>query len=901
MNDVLPRGVTADTGPDALHDDDPEETQEWSDSLESVVDHKGADRARYLLEHTLEIARRRGVAPALPLTTDYVNTIPPEAEPDYPGDVEMERRIRRIIRWNAVAMVHRANKHSEGIGGHISTYASSATLYEVGFNHFFRGKDGEGAGDQIYYQGHASPGMYSRAFLEGRITSEMMEHFRREVERGRGLSSYPHPRLMPNFWEFPTVSMGIGPISSLYQARFNRYIQSRGVADTSKSRVWCFIGDGECDEPETLGLISMAAREQLDNLIYVVNCNLQRLDGPVRGNGKIIQELEGIFRGAGWNVIKVIWGPEWDPLLERDHDGLLRRRLGEIVDGQFQRYTRASGEFIRQDLFGKDPRLLELVRDVSDDELRKLRRGGHSYHKVYAGYERACTPTGRPTAVLCHTVKGWSLGEGFEGVNVTHQKKKLELEELRQFRDLLELPIADDKLDKAPFYHPGMNSPELEYLRERREQLGGVLPKRRTTVSVGLELPAESVFEEFYRGMEKGQASTTMVFARLLSKLLRDKNIGKRVVPIIPDEARTFGMDALFSQVGIYSSQGQLYEPIDKGKLLYYREAKDGQVLQEGISEAGALASFTAAGTAYSVHDQPMIPFYIYYSMFGFQRVGDQIWAATDAMARGFLLGATAGRTTLNGEGLQHEDGHSHVLASAYPGVRAYDVSFAYELAVIVQDGLKRMFADGERQLYYITLHNEDYPMPAMPEGAKEGIVRGIYRYNRAPSRLAQHVQLFGSGPMLNQALRAQQILAERYGVSSDVWGVTSYTLLRQDAVACERHNRLHPDAERRVPYLEQVMQGVEGPFVASSDYMKALPDGIAHWLPGRMVALGTDGFGMSDTREALRRHFEVDAESIVVGALSGLKDEGRIGADVVKRAIGELGIDPDKQDPWAT
>jgi pyruvate dehydrogenase E1 component len=901
MNDVLPRAASpateAHTGVPA-EDYDPAETSEWVESLDSVVEHTGPDRARFLLNRVIEGARRHGVRPDLPLNTDYVNTIGRAEEPEYPGDVELERRIRRIIRWNAVAMVHRANKHFDGIGGHISTYASSATLYEVGFNHFFRGKDGEGTGDQIFYQGHASPGIYSRAFLEGRIAPEALDRFRREVQRGSGLSSYPHPRLMPGIWEFPTVSMGIGPISALFQARFNRYLHSRGLVDTSNSRVWCFIGDGECDEPETLGLISMAARERLDNLVFVINCNLQRLDGPVRGNGKIIQELESTFRGAGWNVVKVIWGPEWDDVLERDQEGLLRQRLNEVVDGQFQRYTAATGDYIRKDLFGTDPRLLSLVEHLSDEQIRGMRRGGHSYHKVYAAYRRATETKGRPTVVLAHTVKGWSLGEGFEGVNVTHQKKKLQLEELRSFRDLLELPISDDKLDEAPFFHPGMDSPEVQYVMERRRELGGPLPKRRTQVSVPLELPPDSVFDEFYRGMDKGQASTTMVFARLLSKLLRDKTIGKRVVPIIPDEARTFGMDALFSQVGIYASQGQLYEPIDKGKLLYYREAKDGQVLQEGISEAGAMASFAAAGTAYSVHDQPMIPFYIYYSMFGFQRVGDQIWAATDQMARGFLLGATAGRTTLNGEGLQHEDGHSHLLASAYPGVRAYDVAYAYELAVIVRDGLRRMFVDGERQLYYLTLHNEDYSMPAMPDGAAEGILKGIYRYNTATQRRANHVQLFGSGPMMNLALQAQQILAERYDVSADVWGVTSYTLLRADALSAERHNRLHPEAEPRVAYLTQVMKGVAGPFIACSDYVKTMPDMIGRWLPGTLVPLGTDGFGMSDTREELRRHFEVDAESIVVGALSGLLQDGRIGADVVARAIRDLGIDAEKLDP---
>jgi pyruvate dehydrogenase E1 component len=879
-------------------DRDREETQEWLESLDAVVGRHGRERARYILRRVLAAARYHRVDPLLPLTTDYVNTIPREEEPSYPGDERMEKRIRRIIRWNAVAMVHRANARCAGVGGHLSTYASSASLYEVGFNHFFRGKAGDGSGDQVYFQGHAAPGMYARAFLEGRISIDAMEHYRRETERGRGLSSYPHPRLMPNFWEFPTVSMGLGPLTAIYQARFNRYLYSRGIADTSASRVWCFLGDGETDEPESLGSLSIAAREGLDNLVFVVNCNLQRLDGPVRGNGKIIQELESVFRGAGWNVVKVIWGPEWDALIENDEQGLLRRKMNETVDGQWQKYATAPGDYIRRDFFGSDPRLLEMVQHLSDQELHRLRRGGHSHRKVFAAYERAVALRGRPTAILAHTVKGWTLGEGFEGSNVAHQKKKLELAELKAFRDLLELPVPDDKLKESPFYHPGADSPEVEYMLERRRALGGSLPSRRKSVQVPLVIPGKELYEEFYQGMDKGEASTTMVFARLLSKLLRDPGVGKRVVPIVPDEARTFGMDALFSQVGIYSALGQLYEPVDKGKLLYYREAKDGQVLEEGITEAGSMASFIAAATSYATHGQPMVPFYIYYSMFGFQRTGDLMWAAGDMMARGFLLGGTAGRTTLQGEGLQHNDGHSHVLALTVPCVRSYDVAYAYELATVIDDGMRRMMCDDERVYYYITLYNETYRMPAMPEGAREGILKGIYSLERATERRPLHVQLFGSGTILNEVLRARDLLAERYGVSADVWSVTSYGQLYRDGLACERHNRLHPEAEPRVPYLSRMLEGVDGPFVAASDYMKALGELVARFVPGRFLALGTDGFGMSDGRKDLRRHFEVDAENIALGALDALRLEGKLSAADLARAIEELGVDPNKVDP---
>jgi len=881
-------------------DRDPQETQEWVESLEAVVEHEGRARAQFLLAKVLEKARRERAEPLLPLTTDYVNTIPVEEEPAFPGDEEIEERIRAYIRWNAAVMVHRANHRSEGIGGHISTYASSAVLYDVGFNHFFRGKDAPGRGDQIYYQGHAVPGIYARSFLEGRLGKEQLERFRSEAERGKGLSSYPHPRLMQEYWEFPTVSMGLGPIGSIYQARFNRYLQARGLKDTSQQRVYCFVGDGESDEPETLGALQIAMREGLDNLIWVVNCNLQRLDGPVRGNGKIIQDLEGTFRGAGWNVIKVIWGEEWDGVLARDKHGVLRDHLNAVVDGQWQRFSVASGETVRKEFFAKDPRMLETVAHLSDEQIGKLRRGGHSQRKVYAAFQRATqlAGQGRPVVILAHTVKGWLLGGGFEGSNVTHSRKKFENAELAAYRDVLSVPIEDKDLADPPYYHPGENSLEVKYLKERRRQLGGTLPERRVQVDVQLELPPAEAYQEFYKGMEKGEASTTMVFGRLLQTLIRDKKIGKRIVPIVPDEARTFGMEGLFSQVGIYAAQGQLYEPIDKGKLIYYRETKDGQVLEEGITEAGSMASFIAAASSYSTHGQPMIPFYIFYSMFGFQRTGDQMWAAGDQMSRGFILGATAGRTTLNGEGLQHEDGHSLLHAMTVPCCKAYDISFGFELAAIVEDGMKRMFTDNENIYYYITLQNENYRMPPMPDGAKEGVLAGIYRFQAAQEKKQKHVQLFGSGSIMLQVLRAQEILAERFGVSADVWGVTSYQQLRADALSCERWNRLHPDAEAKTPYISKVLKDVPGPFIAASDYMKTLQESIARWIPGRYVPLGTDGFGMSDSREALRRHFEVDAENIVIAALDALRQEGKLtGADVAK-AIRDLGVDAGKLDP---
>jgi len=899
-------------------DRDPQETREWIESLESVISNEGPERARYLLKRVMDSARLNRVEPRGPIVTDYVNTIPVEEEPEFPGDREMEKRIRRIIRWNAMAMVQRANTNYPGIGGHLSSYASSASFYEVGFNHFFRGPSDEGGGDLVFYQGHAAPGIYSRSFLEGRLSVEAMDRFRREGERGAGLSSYPHPRLMPTYWQFPTVSMGIGPISAIYQARFARYLENRSIKNTSKQHVWAYLGDGECDEPESLGQISIAAREKLDNLTFVVNCNLQRLDGPVRGNGKIIQELEGIFRGAGWEVIKVIWAPEWDSILAKDKEGVLRRHMNATVDGQWQRFTNAPGDYVRKQFFGVDPRMEEMVLDLTDEQIAGLRRGGHSYRKLYAAYHRAMQlkGQGRPVAILCHTVKGWTLGEGFEGANTSHQKKKMGLDELKVFRDKLALPISDAQLKETPFYHPGMDSPEVEYMLERRKALGGVMPSRRTTIQVPLELPAENFYEEFHQGMDKGEASTTMVFSRLLAKLIRDKKIGRRVVPIIPDEARTFGLDALFGSVGIYAAEGQLYEPIDKGKLLYYKESKDGQVLQEGITEAGSMASFTAAASSYSVFGEAMIPFYIFYSMFGFQRVGDQIWAAGDTMARGFMLGATAGRTTLNGEGLQHEDGHSLLHCMAFTSIRAYDPAFAFELAVVIEDGMHRMYSEEENIFYYITVYNEDITMPAMPGTTKwaektgqaassdlhaktrDGIIRGLYQYSVAEKQLTHHVQLLGSGPIMNRVLEAQEILRDKYGVSSDIWSVTSYQQLRFDALEADRWNRLHPEAEARVPFITSTLSGSNGPFIAASDYVKALSDLVREWVPGPLTSLGTEGYGMSDTREALRRHFEIDKEMIVVGVLDTLKKQGKVDGKLVAQAIRDLGVDPEKMDP---
>lgn len=873
------------------------ETREWLDSMDYILRHRGRERALSLLERLELHVKQAGVRLPFTATTPYINTIPVEQQPPFPGSQELERRIKSLVRWNALAMVVRANKLQEGIGGHISTFASAATLYEVGFNHFFRGK-GEGTeGDIVYFQGHAAPGIYARSFLLGRLTKEKLENFRRELAPGGGLSSYPHPWLMPDYWEFPTVSMGLGPIMSIYQARFNRYLEDRGLKAPSDRKVWAFLGDGETDEPETLGAITLAAREKLDNLIFVVNCNLQRLDGPVRGNGNIIQELEAAFRGAGWNVIKVIWGSDWDPILAKDRDGILVQRMSEVVDGDWQKYAVESGAYLRQHFFGKYPQLLELVKNYSDEQLRRLRLGGHDPLKVYAAYKAAVEHKGQPTVILARTIKGYGLGESGEGKNITHQQKKLNEEELRAFRSRFGIPLSDEEIEKLTFYRPPDDSPEITYLRKRRQELGGYIPKRVNRSKPLSEVPGE-IFEEFYAGTEGRKASTTMVFVRMLAKMLRDQKLGHLVVPIVPDEARTFGMEALFRQVGIYSHVGQLYEPVDRDTLLYYKEAKDGQILEEGITEAGSMSSFIAAGTAYASHGIPTIPFFIYYSMFGLQRVGDLIWAAGDMRARGFLLGGTAGRTTLAGEGLQHQDGNSHALALTVPNLVAYDPAFAYELAIIIQDGIRRMYQKEESIYYYITVLNENYEHPAMPDGVREGIVRGMYRFSQSEMKDAKaRAQLLGSGAILPEVIKAQKLL-EKYGVAADVWSVTSYKELYKDAISAERWNMLHPSEKPRVPYVTEQLAGTEGVLVAASDYIKSLPLSVARWMPRPLHALGTDGFGRSDARPALRNFFEVDSRFVTLAALSELAREKKIKADVVQQAIKDLGIDVDKKDP---
>jgi pyruvate dehydrogenase E1 component len=885
----------ADVGEDA----DGEETSEWLAALDDVVAAAGPERAQFLLRKLLEHGHERGVRLPFTANTPYVNTIPRSEQPPYPGDRAIERRIKSILRWNAMAMVVRANKHHDGLGGHISTYASAATLYEVAFNHFFRGRGDSGfAGDLIYFQGHASPGIYARAYLEGRLSEEQLEAFRRELSGGP--SSYPHPWLMPTFWEFPTVSMGLGPISAIYQARFNKYLHNRGLADTSGRHVWAFLGDGETDEPESLGAITLASRERLDNLIFVVNCNLQRLDGPVRGNGKIIQELETIFRGAGWRVIKTIWGGDWDPLLEADQSGLLVKRMNETIDGQYQKYVVEPGSYIRKDFFGKHPELLALVEHLSDEELFKLRRGGHDPEKVHAAYKAAVETEGCPTVILAKTVKGYGLGEAGEGRNVTHQQKKLNEEEMRHFRDRFDIPVADEDIARMPFYRPAEDSPEIQYLKERRHALGGYVPARRTQVSV-LPLPSVDYFDEFFTAVPR-DVSTTMVFVQILRKLLKHPEIGDRIVPIVPDEARTFGMESLFRSYGIYASQGQLYEPVDAKMLLSYHESRDGQILEEGITEAGSMASFTAAGTAYATHGMHMIPFFIFYSMFGFQRIGDLIWAFGDQRGRGFLLGATSGRTTLNGEGLQHEDGHSHVLANTVPNCLAYDPAFHYELATILRDGLGRMYGEAKEAIfYYITLYNENYPQPAKPqrEGIDEGILKGLYLVQPSElqgegDRQPPRAQILGSGSLLREALRAQTLLAE-VGIAADVWSATSYKQLRYDAMEAERWNLLHPEAEPRKPWVTQALEGAPGPVVAVSDYMRLVPDQIARWVPQGLFPLGTDGYGRSDTREALRRFFEVDAECTAVAVAWQLARRGEVPAALPKQLMERFGIDPEK------
>jgi pyruvate dehydrogenase E1 component len=900
------RPVISDGLPSQLPDIDPAETREWLDSLRGVVDRQGSHRARFLMLKLLEEARSLHVGVPALRSTDYVNTISTEHEPWFPGDEDLERRIRRIIRWNAAVMVTRANRPEIGVGGHIATYQSAASLYEVGFNHFFRGKDHPGGGDQVFIQGHASPGVYARAFLEGRLSPERMDGFRQELSRDQSLSSYPHPRLMPDFWEFPTVSMGLGPINAIYQARFNKYLHNRGIKDTSQQRVWAYLGDGEMDEPESLGAIGLAAREELDNLTFVINCNLQRLDGPVRGNGKIMQELESYFRGAGWNVVKVVWGREWDKLLAADRDGVLVNAMNTTPDGQFQTYATESGAYIREHFCGRDPRLLDLVKDLTDEELERLPRGGHDYRKVYAAYEAATRHVGQPTVVLAHTVKGWTLPHSMSSRMSNHQMKKMNAEGLKQFRDRLHLPISDQAIDEGmaasfpPYYHPGPDSEEVRYLLARRTRLGGFVPERRVDAKP-LVLPDENAYAQLRKGSGSQSVATTMAFVRLLKELMRDPEIGHRFVPVVPDEGRTFGMDPLFSSAKIYSPNGQTYDSADRAQLLSWKESSAGQILHEGINEAGSMASVTAAGTAYATHGEPMIPVYIFYSMFGFQRTGDAAWAFSDQLGRGFLLGATAGRTTLNGEGLQHEDGHSLLLAATNPAVVSYDPAFAFEVAHIVRDGLRRMYGGsaehphGENVWYYLTLYNEPYPQPAEPEGLDvDSLLKGLYRYAAGPSlgSDAPRTQLLASGVALPWALRAQQLLGDEWGVSADVWSAPSWTELRREALTCEEWNRRHPDDAPQVPHVTSALLGAEGPVVAVSDWMRAVPDQVQSWVPGRWTSLGTDGFGCSDTRFALRRHFGVDAESVVAVALGELAATGHIKPEVVSEAVRRYRLD---------
>jgi pyruvate dehydrogenase E1 component len=873
------------------------ETREWLDSLDYVLQSGGPVKVARLLRELTIHARQNGVKLPFSANTPYINTIPADEQSLMPGSPDVERRIKSLVRWNAAAMVVRANKAEEGIGGHISTFASAATLYEVAFNHFFRGHDG-GDGDLIFFQGHAAPGIYARAYLEGRIDETHLENFRREARPGGGLSSYPHPWLMPDFWEFPTVSMGLGPLMAIYQARFMRYLEDRKLKPASDAKVWAFLGDGETDEPEALGAITLPAREKLDNLIFVINCNLQRLDGPVRGNGQIIQELESMFRGAGWNVIKVLWGREWDPLLAKDRDGLLVKRMGEIVDGQYQKYAVSDGAYVREHFWGVDPRLLDMVKHLSDDQLKKMTLGGHDPIKVYNAYKQAVEHKGSPTVILARTIKGYGLGEAGEGKNITHQQKKMNEEELRAFRTRFGIPVADSEIAKTPFYRPPEDSIEIRYMRERRKALAGYVPSRKTRSEPLKAVPPEP-FEEFFKGTDGRKASTTMVFVRLLSKLLRDKEIGPLVVPIVPDEARTFGMESLFRAVGIYSHAGQVYEPVDMDTLLYYKEASDGQILEEGINEAGSMSSFVAAGTAYATHGVNTIPFFIFYSMFGFQRIGDLIWAAADSRTRGFMLGGTSGRTTLAGEGLQHQDGNSQLLAYPVPNLVSYDPAFAYELAVIIQDGIRRMYVNRESIFYYLTVMNEQYAMPAMPEGAREGILKGLYRFRASAKADAPcRAQLFGSGAILPEVIKAQEILESKYNIGTDVWSVTSYGELYREGHACERWNMLHPGETPRIPYVAHRLKDAPGVFVAASDYVKATTDSIDRWLPRPITVLGTDGFGRSENRAGLRDFFEVDYRYVIVATLSALAREGKLDHAVVQQAIKAHNINPEKGNP---
>ncbi|MZR62429.1 pyruvate dehydrogenase (acetyl-transferring), homodimeric type [Alcanivorax sp. DP30] len=879
-------------------DMDPAETREWLDALESVVEREGPERAAWLLDVLANEAQEQGIH-RTHLNTPYLNTISPQDEASIPGDVFMERRIRSLVRWNALAMVMRANMNNDDeLGGHIASFASSATLYDVGFNHFFRAPSDENEGDLVFFQGHSAPGVYARAYLEGRISEEQLDNFRREVD-GQGLSSYPHPWLMPDFWQFPTVSMGLGPIQAIYQAHIMKYLQNRELIQKDNRKVWAFLGDGEMDEPESLGALALAGREKLDNLVFVVNCNLQRLDGPVRGNGKIIQELEGVFRGAGWNVIKVVWGRLWDPLLEKDNQGLLRRRMDECVDGEYQAYKKNGGAYTREHFFGAYPELKELVAHMSDEDIYRLNRGGHDPFKVYAAYHEATRHTGRPTVILAKTVKGYATGAG-EAVNKTHQMKKLDLESLKEFRDRFDMPFTDEQLKDVPYYRPASDSAELRYMNEQRNKLGGFMPVRRQQASQALTIPGLDVFASFLEGSGDREISTTMAFVRMMSALIKDKQIGERVVPIVPDEARTFGMEGLFRQLGIYSSGGQKYQPEDAGQVMYYREDKKGRILEEGINEAGAMSGWLAAATSYSVHNFALIPFYIYYSMFGFQRIGDLAWAAGDSQARGFLLGATAGRTTLNGEGLQHQDGHSHILSGTIPNCVSYDPTYSYELAVILHDGLKRMYEDNEKVFYYLTLMNENYVHGAMPEGAEEGIRRGMYllREGKPKTKKAHRVQLLGSGTILREVEAAAELLRDDFGIAADVWSVTSFNELRREGIRKDRDELLHPDGQREQNWVEKCLADRDGPVVASTDYMRSFADQIRPWIKAPYTVLGTDGFGRSDSRQKLRHFFEVDRHFVVLAALNALRKEGKVDAAKVKQAIEKYGIDTDKPYP---
>lgn len=879
-----------------MQDLDPVETQEWLDALESVLDREGENRAHYLLTRMGELASRTGTQLPYAITTPYRNTIPVTHEARMPGDLFMERRIRSLVRWNALAMVMRANKKDPDLGGHISTFASSATLYDIGFNYFFQAPTEEHGGDLVFFQGHASPGVYARAFLEGRISEDQLNNFRQEVD-GNGLSSYPHPWLMPDFWQFPTVSMGLGPIQAIYQARFMKYLEHRGFIPAGKQKVWCFLGDGETDEPESLGAIALAGREKLDNLIFVVNCNLQRLDGPVRGNGKIIQELEGVFRGADWNVVKVIWGRLWDPLFAKDTKGLLQKRMDEVVDGEYQNYKANNGAFVREHFFGARPELLEMVKDLSDEEIWKLNRGGHDPFKVYAAYHEAVNHQGQPTVILAKTIKGYGTGAG-QAKNIAHNVKKVDLESLKAFRDSFGIPIPDDKLEELPFYRPEPDSPEMKYLLKSREKLGGFMPQRRSK-SISIPTPPLETLKAILDGSGDREISTTMAFVRILSQLVKDKDLGSRIVPIIPDEARTFGMEGMFRQLGIYSSVGQLYQPVDKDQVMFYREDKKGQILEEGINEAGAMSSWIAAATSYSTHNQPMLPFYIFYSMFGFQRIGDLAWAAGDSRARGFLIGGTAGRTTLNGEGLQHEDGHSHILASTIPNCRSYDPTYAYEMAVIIREGIRQMTEEQQNVFFYLTAMNEAYVQPAMPIGAEDGIIKGMYLLEEDQRDAACHVQLMGSGTILREVREAAKILREEYNIGADVWSVTSFNELRRDGLAVERRNRLHPEQKPEQSFVEQCLSGRKGPVIASTDYMKLFADQIRQWVPVKEYkVLGTDGFGRSDSRQKLRHFFEVDRYWVVLTALEALADRGEIERTVIAEAIAKFGIDTHKANP---